>query len=160
MQPENPKRRYNLFSKQLGSCVEPMLRPVFKAQGAAASKLMSEWPMIVGADMAAYSAPTKLSFAKQKNNEGTLTVACEGAHALTLQHMVPLILERITNYFGYQAVARISIEQRLISPPRPAAKKRTISSKKIDSSCLENVEDSELREALRDFAKELANPSS
>lgn len=158
MQPDHNKRHFSLFAKPLQNCIEQITRPVFRAQGTAASKIMREWPMIVGAEMAAYSAPIKLTFAKQKNNEGTLTVVCEGAHALALQHMTPLILERITIYFGYRAVARIAIEQRMSANTKPKAPKRQKQAKNIDMSCLAEVEDSELKDALSGLAKELNSP--
>ncbi len=156
MQPPD-KRRYSLFSKTLKSCVDPLLRPIIKTQGAAASKLITEWPEIVGNDIAAYSAPIRVQFPKDKNSGGTLYIACEGAHALTLQHMIPVIIERLTMYFGYPAVARIMLEQTLISRHKPA--KAPAASKKsivIDTACLAEVEDAELKKVLTDFASELS----
>ncbi len=157
--PHDPseKRRYSLFSKTLKSCVDPVLRPIIKTQGAAASKLITEWPQIVGNDIAAYSAPIRLQFPKDKNSGGTLYVACEGAYALTLQHMVPMLIERLTMYFGYAAVARIMLEQTLISraptaKPKAASKKTTTT---FNTDCLAEIEDDELKKVLTDFAAEL-----
>lgn len=156
---EQDKRRYSLFSKTLKSCVDPLVRPVYKAQGLAASKLIGEWEQLVGKELAAYTLPLKLSFAKDKNAEGTLTVACSGAHAITLQHMQPIIIERIASYFGYRAVARIMIEQRSIAsaPAIPANTKKK--AKTVDISCIANVEDDELRDALSGLAKTFAAPT-
>lgn len=153
----DPKpRKFSLFAKPLKGCVESLVRPVFKAQGAAASKLAMEWSQIVGREMAAYTAPTKLTFAKDKNNEGTLTIACEGAHALTFQHMQPVIIERIASYFGYRAVARISIEQRPLSAPAPKKTAKKLVHKNVDISCLDDVKDSDLHAAFSSLAKTLA----
>ena len=132
------------------------MRPVFKAQGLAASKLIGEWEQIIGKEMAAHTLPTKLTFAKDKNSGGTLTIACSGAHALALQHMQPIILERIASYFGYRAVARIAIEQRPLSaaPLKKTAQKRTY--KKVDTACIMELGDSELHAAFSSLAKTLA----
>ncbi len=160
MQPENPsKRRYSLFAKSLKSCVDPLVRPVFKAQGLAASKLIAEWEQLVGKELAAHTMPLKLSFAKDKNADGTLTIACSGAHALTLQHMQPVLIERIASYFGYRAVARIQIEQRPMTAPAPAKKTPQRAAKVVDSSGIANVEDEELRTALSGLAKTFATPT-
>jgi hypothetical protein len=157
--PHDPseKRRYSLFSKTLKSCVDPVLRPIIKTQGAAASKLITEWPEIVGNDIAAYSAPIRLQFPKDKNSGGTLYIACEGAHALTLQHMAPMLIERLTMYFGYPAVARIMLEQTLISrepttKPKPTSRK---TAPPINTDCLADIEDEELKKVLTDFATTL-----
>lgn len=153
----NQKRRYSLFSKTLKSCVEPVLRPMIKNQGAAASKLITEWPDIVGAEMAAYSTPIRLQFSKDKNRDGTLYIACEGAYALTLQHMTPAIIERLTLYFGYPAVSRIMLEQTLTSRTQPEKPKTSVKkSITIDTACLDEITDPELKKALSDFAQELS----
>jgi len=150
------KRRYSLFSKTLKSVVEPVMRPVLKAQGLAASKIISEWEGIVGPELARYTLPSKLTFPRDKNSEGTLTIACEGAHALTLQHLQPVIMERIASYFGYRAVTRISIEQRKISAKETPKKIVSLKHKTVDASCLEQVDDPELKQALSGLAKTLS----
>lgn len=154
------KRRYSLFSKTLRSCVEPVVRPVIKSKGIATSKLISEWESIVGPKLAKNTFPARLSFARDANANGTLTIACDGAHALELQHMQPLIIERIASYFGYRAVARITIEQRAgqsMKPAKPAKKKPT--AKPVNMDCLGAVEDPELKEALSGLAKTFAGHS-
>lgn len=166
--PEKPqeKRRFSLFSKPLKQCVDPLLRPVFKAQGTASSKLIGEWPQLVGKELAAYTLPVKLHFPKDKNSQGTLTIACSSAHALALQHLQPVIMERIAAYFGYPAVARILIEQRAhgsfsapASPPRPPAKRNSAPARCIpDPLCLNGIDDPELREALSGLAKTFTSP--
>jgi len=158
MQPENPSyRRYSMFSKTLKSCVDPVVRPVLKTQGVAASKLIVEWEAIVGKEMAAYTLPIKLTFAKDKNAQGNLTLACDGAHALTLQHMLPVIIERIACYFGYKAVERISIEQRPITQvPVQKTSLRKQAAKTVDTACIAEVEDAELKSALSELAKTFA----
>jgi hypothetical protein len=154
MQPENHnKRRYSLFSKTLKSCVDPVVRPVLKSHGTAASKLISEWEHIVGKELCEYTLPVKLIFAKDKNAEGTLTIACDGVQALALQHMQPVIIERIASYFGYRAVTRISIEQRQVSQIKVTKPTPKRTEKKLDTACLANVEDDDLKNALSGLAK-------
>jgi len=150
------KRRYSLFSKSLKSCVEPVVRPSLKAQGVAASKIIVEWEQIVGKELAAYTMPVKLTFPRDKNSEGTLTVACEGAYSLTLQHIQPVIMERIASYFGYRAVARINIEQRKISKAPPKRTAKVLKPRVVNTSGLEDVTDPELKEALSGLAKTLS----
>ena len=160
MQPENPtKRRYSLFSKSLKSCIDPLVRPVFKAQGLAASKLIAEWEQLVGKELARHTLPLKLTFARDKNHGGTLTVSCTGAYAVTLQHMQPILIERIASYFGYKAVERILIEQRPMEAVAPAKRSVAKKGKNVDTSSIADVEDPELREALSALAKTFATPT-
>ncbi|MBP0575597.1 DUF721 domain-containing protein, partial [Mycobacterium tuberculosis] len=53
-----------------------------------------------------------------------LTIACEGARALLLQHEAPRLIERINAFLGYGAVGRLRIVQKPIvrhERPRPPA---------------------------------------
>lgn len=151
---KNDKRRYSLFSKSLKSCVDPLVRPVLKQQGIAASKLMIEWQHIVGKELASHTLPSRLTFPKDKNSEGTLVIACDGARALELQHMQPVIMERIASYFGYKAVARIIIEQRTVATAKPVVKPpRKTTPRTLDTACIAQVEDAELKSALSALAK-------
>ena len=68
--------------------------------------------MIVGPQLAALSCPERIS----RNGRGTetgalLTVKVEGAMALEVQHMSPLILERINQHYGAGSIARLKIAQ-------------------------------------------------
>lgn len=155
MAADETKRRYSLFSKSLKSVVEPVVRPVLKTQGTAASKLMTEWENIVGRDMAQHCFPLKINFPKDRNMDGTLVVACVGAHALALQHLQPVIIERIASYFGYKAVSRMTIEQRSAAPQPKNRKSIRKAAKVLDSSCVETVADPDLKDALSGLAKTL-----
>ena len=76
-----------------------------------------EWTAIVGETLAAKTLPRRLRFAKHsERRDGTLTIACEPAFALELQHMLPLLIERLNAHFGYRAVAKVRLEQANIVP--------------------------------------------
>ena len=47
-----------------------------------------------------------------KKAGGTLTLTVEGAHAPLMQHLGPLIIERVNRFFGYEAVDRSSSSAR------------------------------------------------
>jgi hypothetical protein len=54
-----------------------------------------------------------------------LTVTVRGAHAAMMQHIAPEIVERVNRFFGYAAVARLSLKQGRVAerparPERPA----------------------------------------
>ena len=50
-----------------------------------------------------------------------LTIHVGGAFALELQHSEPQLIERINDFFGYPAVARLRLIQ---APPAPPVKRR------------------------------------
>lgn len=136
--------------------MEPLLRPVVKAHGMGTARLLTQWESVVGPRLAGRTLPEKLSFPKGKKTGGTLTIAAENGFATELQHMQPLILERLATYFGYQAITRIAISHTYIpaaaTPPTPPVKKVL-----PDCTALaDTVDDPELKAALQSLAKTLA----
>lgn len=121
--PEKFKRRYTLFPKQLGEEINRIVKPVYQQNGFSEHRLLTEWSKVVGADLARYSAPKKLVFPKGKRDQGTLHISVFPGRALELQHMLPIILERIASYFGYNAVQKLVFTQDAAA--RPALKKKS-----------------------------------
>ena len=93
--------------------------------------LITDWPAIVGPELAAYTCPEKMSWPRQapqeiqgdfepapkkrpsqKPQRGiTLKLRVESHQALDVQYSLPQIMERINSYFGYRAVTDIRIIQ-------------------------------------------------
>lgn len=151
----NYKRCY-LFPKTLSQYIEPLTRPTLKTQGLAGSKIISEWESIVGKKLATHCLPQKLSFPTGKKTDGTLSIAVENGFAPEIQHLQPLILERLATYFGYKAVIRITISHTYL----PEMEKKIAPMKAIlPDDCIklaDEVEDEELRLVLTRVAKTLA----
>lgn len=154
-------RRFSLFPKTLAACVEPLTRPALKAQGLAGSRILSEWRSIVGPMLAEHSLPEHLRFPPGKKTGGTLTISVEHGFAPHIQHMQPMILERLASYFGYQAVTRISISHSWVpkapEPPKPALKAQL---PKGSYALCDGVDDPELKETLASLARALAGESA
>lgn len=81
-------------------------------QGFAAASLITDWRQIVGADLAAATAPIKLAFPHGERSGGTLHLRINsGGAALELQHMEVQIVERLNAHLGYAAIARLKLVQ-------------------------------------------------
>jgi hypothetical protein len=150
------KKRYrSAFPKTIGQCVEPLTRPVFKAQGLAGARIISNWPQIVGPELAAHCVPQKLSFPAGKTTDGTLTVAVENGFAPEIQHLQPVILERLAHYFGYRAVSRLTISHSFL-PATEKSKKHKVKTALEPVSMSEEITDPELKMALQSLAETLS----
>lgn len=97
--------------RRAGSVAGKVLGPALRRQGFAQSEIISRWPEIVGAVLAACSVPERLAFPDRTNAEGTLHIRVDGAFAIELQHLEPLVIEKINRFYGYRAVARLRITQ-------------------------------------------------
>ena len=86
----------------------------------------------------------------EPSEPATLVVRCESAFALELQHMAPVLIERVNARYGWRCVGRIVLRQ---GPVRRIARERKLA--ELDPAALAaargrvgSVEDEGLREAL------------
>ena len=84
--------------KPLGVLVGRALSQTFARQGFASTELVTRWPEIVGADIAAHSEPEKIQWPRSFGNEmpepGILVLRVEGPTAIEIQHQQALRVEK------------------------------------------------------------------
>ena len=99
----------------------------FARQGFAAVEIVTHWEEIVGTELARRSEPVKLVWPRRDDPEsvGNLQIRVEGAYALEIQNLQPVIIERVNLYFGWRCVGRLAIRQGPVGPrkKRPAPRK-------------------------------------
>jgi hypothetical protein len=96
-------------------------RASFRKFGFVQHSIVSRWAEIVGERYADVSTPESVRFPQGKKSGGTLTLTVVGAHAPLMQHLTPLIIERVNRFFGYAAVDKIAFRQgRVETAKRPA----------------------------------------
>jgi hypothetical protein len=135
----------------------------FRRFGFVQSSIVSRWREIVGVRYAAVSAPESIRFAHGKKSGGTLTLVVEGAHAPTMQHVAPTIIERVNRFFGYPAIERIAFRQGIVQAARikPRAAPESLAPLPAElGDSLRAVCDPELRACLESLARGLAGGES
>lgn len=148
--PEPPRSNR---SRQVAELLPTVGGAAFRRFGFVQSSIVTRWPDIVGERLAGASAPESIRFPVGKKEGGTLTLVARGAHAVMIQHVVPEIVERVNRFFGYPAVARVTIRQGDVAPrpkPRPAPPPRTVPAELGQS--LKTIEDPELKAVLEALA--------
>jgi hypothetical protein len=129
----------------------------FKRFGFVQGAVVSRWPEIVGERYAKVSAPESIRFPPGRKDGGTLTLVVEGAHAPLLQHLAPMIVERVNRFFGHPAVARLQFRQGRMPraekrpPPTPAPAPREL------GPGLREIGDPELKAVLESLAGRLGS---
>jgi hypothetical protein len=96
--------------RRLPDLLGRVLDPAARRRGLAEARLLTEWPSVVGPDLAARSQPIRLTH-RSGHRGGVLSLHVAGSAALELQHSEPQVLERINGFFGYPAVARLHLIQ-------------------------------------------------
>jgi hypothetical protein len=138
--------------RKLADALSGLADPVFRRRGFAIREIVTRWPAIVGEQLAAQSCPEKLAFPVNKGADAALHIRTSGPLALELQHLAPLIIDRVNTYYGYPAVSRLVLQQGPI-PERPQTKVRSIRSLSADEQtnltrAVSPVRDGDLRSAL------------
>jgi hypothetical protein len=132
-------------------------RVAFRRFGFVQSSVVSRWGEIVGARYALISAPESIRFPPGKRADGVLTLAVAGAHAPVMQHVAPTIIERVNRFFGYSAIAKVTIRQGEIAPPKSRAPRLAEVAVPVAlSDSLKTVADPELKAVLESLARGVA----
>lgn len=158
MNPLPNRRRFSIFSQPLSQALTPTLKPVYKKQGFAEHRILSEWHLIVGVQIASYSLPQKLTSVRGKEG-GTLYILAASGRALELQHLQPMILDKIATYFGYKAVTRLTFTQTSSALFRKEAKEAIKPKPAPDEALIaltNQCSDEALRQALLSLGTALA----
>jgi len=151
---EAPRRGY---ARSCGDLVNGVAGMTFKRFGFVQGAVVSRWAEIVGERYARVSTPESIRFPGGKKSGGTLTLSVEGAHAPLMQHLGPLIIERVNRFFGYPAISKIAFHQGRQPKPAPKVDRpRSAPVPKALGEGLRQIADPELRACLESLAGKLA----
>lgn len=158
------RSRQPLSARAVSSYLPRLTRKAFEKYGFASAALLTDWPSIVGADVASYTAPERLKWPRavdafddiepgsERRPGATLVVRVDGPRAIELQHRAQQIIERINASFGYRAVAELRFVQAPIERPPPPSPRLPLplrqDDERADTQELAAVQDEALRNAL------------
>lgn len=143
-------RRFRV--QRLANLLPKEARRVFRQFGFAESAIITRWHEVVGAELSRHSMPLSLKFQRGKRVGGTLHIRVDGPIATELQHLEPVLVEKINTFYGYSAVGKIAIEQGPISPHAtraPRAKTHIDPEAEVEvQNLVDDTHDEALKEAL------------
>ena len=132
----------------------------FKRFGFVQSSIVSRWAEIVGERYAKVSSPESIRFPTGKKGGGVLTLLVDGAYAPLIQHLTPMIVDRVNRFFGHAAINRIVFRQG--KPPAPSARPQRPALRAVPREMgegLREIADPELRACLESLAAQIAASS-
>jgi hypothetical protein len=153
-------------ARAVGSFLPALTTKALQKYGFSAAGLILDWPSIVGAEIARYTAPERLSWPRRaesydedsatppaRRSGAVLVLRVEPAKALDVQYRASHIIERINTYFGYAAVGQL----RLIQAPMPVApaKREARSVARPLTREVAGITDPRLRDALARLGAEI-----
>ena len=147
-------------TRRAGDLVGDIGGQSFRRFGFVQSAIVSRWAEIVGERYARVSSPESIRFPTGRKSCGVLTLLVDGAHAPLIQHLTPMIVERVNRFFGHAAINRIVFRQgkpqaQALKPKRPDLRPVP----KDLGEGLREIADPELRACLESLAARIAATS-
>jgi hypothetical protein len=144
------------FSRPLADLVQTAIGPVLMRQGFGHSGLVLFWDDIVGERLAVMSRPVKVQWPVRQHGRAvendpvpaTLIVRVETGFALELQHLAPLVIERVNAHFGWRCISRLLLKQGPVAAP-PLARHGVLPLDKAAEAAAETIVGSVMDEPLR-----------
>jgi hypothetical protein len=149
--------------RAVGSFVPKLTQKSFERYGFATAAVLTDWPAIVGPQLAAWTQPERLRWPRLPGNRSeaaaetgpsggaTLHLRVSSARALDVQYGAAQILERINGYFGYRAVTELRIVQAPITAQNATARAPQAPPAVVGepaNPAIASIESGALREAL------------
>jgi hypothetical protein len=146
--------------RPLAEFIETCLGPSLAAQGFAAADVIVAWPEIVGERLAEFTQPLKIAWRRRspvddpggaRPEPATLVVRVESAFALEMQHLAPIVIERVNAHYGWRCVGRIVLKQgpvRRVASERPAPVEASTADRERVGAAVTPIADQSLKAAL------------
>jgi hypothetical protein len=154
--PAREKRRG--FAAPLGSLIGAVIEPTLAARGLGETSIVTDWPEIVGADIARYARPIEIQWPRrgakrrpEASAAATLVLRVDGAFALEAQHARAIIVERVNAHLGWRCIEKIAFRQGPLAEAKPKRRAAPAPSAEAQAKALAlaaPIEDEELRLAL------------
>src|SRR5580692_535543 len=94
--------------RSLSSSVDKIARQTIGKDWSLYAALLDRWPEIAGAEYARLTTPVKIVFPPRQQEAqrkgGTLVIRLPKGLAMEFTYKTGIICERITNFFGYEAI--------------------------------------------------------
>lgn len=158
-------------ARPLAALAQEQLAAIFGKRGFANADILANWRAIAGDHLARSSQPEKLVWpprrpleeeedARTPTQGAVLHLRVEGPAAIEIQHMAPQIIERINQFFGFAAVARLRILQAPLrsgparaggaAQPEPAraGEKQADGERTAEARAMKGIADPQLASAL------------
>lgn len=146
-------------ARPLAEFLPDTLDPLVAKLGMSQATLVLDWAEIVGERIAAMCEPARLrwpprgpkSDPARASDPATLQLRAAAGFGLEIQHLAPVIIERVNAHLGWRCVAKIALRQEPLQRPRKAARRPPpVDPRARDEAeaLAQGIEDEEMRAAL------------
>ena len=141
--------------KSVSALTSDRLQRIAEQKGITVARLLTAWSEVVGGDIGAISRPVKVIWSRNPLEGGTLVLQIPGSCAQELAMRKEVIVERVNQAYGYNAIGKIRFEHTTFADladdgdtGMPESMVVKAEAREESWQTVQNVEDEELREAL------------
>lgn len=147
------------YARRLGSLLPPEARKALRKFGFAEAEIVTKWQQIVGQRLGERTSPIRLAYRHGQRRSGTLHILVDSGFGVELQHIEPLLIERVNSYYGYAAVEKLAIHQGYLPRSAASQSEQTVPLSQQDRDALESMiaptRDRNLRAALQGLGQRI-----
>lgn len=157
----NATVRGKRWSRPLGDWVGGCIAPALARYGFGEADLITAWVDVVGERVASFAEPIAIKWprgftkgvaaAQQEHRAATLLLRVEGVFALELQHLAPMLIERINAHLGWRCIGKLALRQAPLQgrpPPKRPPPPPSLASIEKARDLVAGIDDDALRLAL------------
>ena len=137
--------------KDINYLVRNIVKPITKNYSPVLLILTRNWENIIGEKYAEFCEVEKVSFQKNKKNNGIIYIkAFNNVISFYIENNKEFILEKINAIFGYSLISKIFIKQtpKIVKQYQQNTKKISDNDKQFLADITQNLEENELKDSL------------
>ena len=150
------KERKQSYFKKVGNSLPKIIDKNIKEKNFIEISLIKKWREIIGDDIAKFCWPIKIRFSEINNLNGIIFLKTMRGKSMEIEFKNEEIIEKLNQYFGYKAIAKISVVQDF--DIKDAYKEDKITKKrgkKVQSKLINKIKKNNIKTALKKLNKTL-----
>jgi hypothetical protein len=150
------KERKQSYFKKVGNSLPKIIDKNIKEKNFIEISLIKKWREIIGDDIAKFCWPIKIRFSEINNLNGIIFLKTMRGKSMEIEFKNEEIIEKLNQYFGYKAIAKISVVQDF--DIKDAYKEDKITKKrgkKVQSKVINKIKKNNIKTALKKLNKTL-----
>ena len=150
------KERKQSYFKKVGNSLPKIIDKNIKEKNFIEISLIKKWREIIGDDIAKFCWPIKIRFSEINNLNGIIFLKTMRGKSMEIEFKNEEIIEKLNQFFGYKAIAKISVVQDF--DIKDAYKEDKITKKrgkKVQSKVINKIKKNNIKTALKKLNKTL-----
>ncbi len=149
------KERKQSYFKKIGNCLPKIVDKNIKEKNFIEVSLIKKWREIIGDDIAKFCWPIKIIFSNIKNSNGVIFLKTKRGRSMEIEFKNEEIIEKLNQYFGYNAISKISVVQDFDIKDAYKKNKKREKNKNTQSKIINKVKKGDIKMALKKLNKTL-----